>query len=385
VEGNKRRNIGQQVMRIGIEAQRIFRSKPHGMDVFAINLINNLLDDSRISSVVVFVNSEEYKEDVLRIHKKLEVVCFKASYGLWEQWLLPRRLGAYDLDVFHFTSNTRSLWFPLPAITTLHDTIFLEKHPLFAKGFSSYQRFGNMYRRIIVRRMFKKNFPLVTVSESEVIRIKSDYKVNHVAMVYNGVASFFKPESQASIDSFLRDNDIHRPYVLFLGNTDPKKNTTRIFKAFARIAKEQPHLQFVVLDLPLDKIPSLSQKEKEVLSPQLKALGYIPQRSLPLLYGGAEAFVYCSLRESFGIPLIEAMKCKVPVLSSTIPALEEVSSGAALLVDPNSVTKIKEGLSTLLLDANLRKELVEKGELVSSKFSWKESAAKYIEEYQKLC
>jgi glycosyltransferase involved in cell wall biosynthesis len=204
-------------------------------------------------------------------------------------------------------------------------------------------------------------------------------------MVYNGVASFFKPESQASIDSFLRDNDIHRPYVLFLGNTDPKKNTTRIFKAFARIAKEQPHLQFVVLDLPLDKIPSLSQKEKEVLSPQLKALGYIPQRSLPLLYGGAEAFVYCSLRESFGIPLIEAMKCKVPVLSSTIPALEEVSSGAALLVDPNSVTKIKEGLSTLLLDANLRKELVEKGELVSSKFSWKESAAKYIEEYQKLC
>lgn len=370
-------------MKIGIEAQRIFRDNPHGMDVFAINLINHLVLLEEVVQLTVFVNATHVKKGILRTHSKLKVVCFAANYIRWEQVLLAKRAEIEELDVFHFTSNTAALEFPIPWLATLHDTIFLESHPLFAKGFSAYQRFGNWYRRWVVRKMFQKSIPLVTVSKSEANRIQSDYGIHEVGMVYNGLSPLFEKRPQEAVDAFLEEYRIKHPYILFLGNTDPKKNTPRIFKMFAKMAAERPHLKFVVLDLDLNKMPNLSREEREVLMPKMFALGYVPQSKMPLLYSGAEAFVYCSNRESFGIPMIESMKCEVPVLASTIPALTEVSRGAALLVDQTSVDAMTAGLKELLDNQNLRSALIAKGLKVAQKYNWHESAVAYLSHYKK--
>lgn len=369
-------------MKIGIEAQRIFRDKPHGMDVFAINLINHLVDLPEVDELVVFVNAPEVKPGVLVEHRKLKVVTFEAQYMVWEQIELAKRIKPYALDVFHFTSNTAALKFPIPVVTTLHDTIFLENNPLFVKGYSPYQRFGNTYRRSVVRRMFKTDMKLVTVSESEANEMMSRYGLKDIGFVHNGVAPFFKREPEEAVKAFLDKHKVHAPYVLFLGNRDPKKNTPNVLKLFAEVAREVADLHFVLLDLAQEELPTLSAEDRAVLEPRLCPLGYINQREIPKVYSGASAFVYCSKRESFGIPVIEAFKCEVPVLASAIPAIEEVSAGGALLVDPLDVASMKDGLLRILKDENLRATLVGKGREVATRYNWSESAKAYIEHYK---
>ena len=372
-------------MKIGIEAQRIFRNNPHGMDIFAIELINRLVHLDTIEQIVVFVNSEVIKEGVLVRHPKISVVVESSHYAMWEQLLLPKMIRRFDLDLIHFTSNTRSLKIDIPTVTTLHDIIFLDQYPLFRKGYSLYQRFGNLYRRFIVKRMLSTNGAIVTVSNSEAERIKKRSNRAEVPFVYNGIASCFKIASQREVNTFLEQWRIEEPYVLFLGNTDPKKNTRRILKAFETVAESLPDVQFVIADYKEeDFVKTLGPNANKLIS-RVKFLGYVDQKDLVYLYNGASAFVYCSLAESFGIPVAEAFTCNTPVLASTIPAIIEISAEGAHLVDPNDKEKIVEGLVRILSDTEYREHLQRKGAEVAQRYNWQNTAKEYVKIYESVC
>src|SRR5690606_6093841 len=156
-------------MRIGIEAQRIFRKEKHGMDMMAVELIKNLQKLDLINEYFIFVNPDE-DNATIRPSANFTIVPLKKSlYPIWEQHFLAKAVKEYKLDILHCTSNTAPLNLDIPLILTLHDIIYLEKMDW--KSGSWYQRLGNLYRRWNVPLIVKKATKILTVSKFEEKRI----------------------------------------------------------------------------------------------------------------------------------------------------------------------------------------------------------------------
>lgn len=371
------------MMRIGIEAQRIFRENPHGMDVFAINLINELAVLEGVSKIFVFINADEVKPGIIHAHDRVELVLFSGQYAYWEQVLLPKKVKEYRLDCMHFTSNTRSVRMSVPVITTLHDVFFLDSHPLLSSGFTAYQGFGNLYRRWLVNFLGKRN-KYVTVSNSEAERIKSKHGFKSVEVVYNGCADRFAPVEGEELQSVLEQFKIDSPYIFFFGNTDPKKNTKRTFRACVEVLKSHPNQKLVIADYYDYRSLLLEEVDDEDVIARIQFLGYIPQENMPAVYSGASVFVYASLFESFGLPQIEAMRCGVPVVAGNCGAMLEVTEQKAVHVDPTDVKALTEAIDKILNEPVYASNLVKAAYSVAAKYSWTNTAKSYLTLYKQL-
>lgn len=371
------------MMKIGIEAQRIFRENPHGMDVFAINLINELAILDEVEKVCVFINADEIKPGIVHNHDKVELILFSGQYAYWEQVLLPRKIKEFDLDCMHFTSNTRSVRMSVPVITTLHDVFFLDSHPLLNSGFTAYQGFGNLYRRWLVNFIGKRN-KYVTVSQSEAERIKSNHGFKSVEVVYNGCADRFVPVEGVQLKSVLEEFGIDSPYIFFFGNTDPKKNTKRMFKSCLEVLKSHKSQKLVIADYYDYRSLLLEQVEDEEVVSRIKFLGYIPQEKMPAVYSGASVFVYASLFESFGLPQIEAMRCGVPVVAGNCDAMLEVTEGKAVHLDPTDTKALVSAINNVIDDTVYASNLVKEAYQVAAKYSWTNTAKSYLTLYKQL-
>ena len=370
-------------MRIGIEAQRIFRQKKHGMDFVALELIRNLPTDQG-HEYIVFVNAAD--EDIqAELFPHVTIVNHKTAYPLWEQFWLPKAAAKQKVDVLHCTANTFPVRSSVPVVLTLHDVIFLESNPLFKGGYTWYQRLGNSYRRLLVKNFIQSVKNLVTVSHFEQRNITEHVKAKtNAEVVYNGVGEHFA--NGFNDDDFLKSKfNLPDEYFLFLGNTDPKKNTPNTLKAFAQLAAAYPQLYLVIGDLEQVYINQcLPGKQYEYARKRIVPLGYINNQELPGLMRMARAFLYPSLRESFGIPLLEGMASGVPVISSNTSSLPEIAGGAALLVDPTNADELTDAMKQLLENETLRKNLIASGKFRSKAFSWQKMATEYVELYKKV-
>ena len=181
-------------MKIGIEAQRIFRKNKHGMDYVVLQEIKELQQMQTDDEYFVFVKPGEDRcvQDSANVHV-IELHC--PSYPLWEQWALPRAAKKYGVELLHCTSNTAPIWCDIPLVLTLHDIIFLE--PRDKNNKSLYQNLGWFYRRLVVPRILPKCRRIITVSNFEkdnIIR-KLGIAEERMAMIYNGYNDWFQPLS----------------------------------------------------------------------------------------------------------------------------------------------------------------------------------------------
>ena len=373
-------------MRIGIEAQRIFREKKHGMDFVALELIKNLPANS-VHEFFVFVNAAD-GEISPEEYPGVTIINHKTAYPIWEQVWLPKMAEKMQLDVLHCTANTFPISCKVPTVLTLHDIIFLEKHPLFEKDFTLYQRFGNLYRRFLVKNFIQRIEALATVSafeEQNIAKALPDTK--SLDVVYNGVGTHFNDSQLLEEEKVLLRTKYALPenYLLFLGNTDPKKNTRNTLKAFASFLENHPDAYLVVGDLKADYINDcLTGKDFEKARSRVVPVGYIANTDLPGLLKMSRAFVYTSLRESFGIPLLEGMACGVPVLTSNTSSMPEIAARAALLVDPTNLNELAKGMQTLWNQGAEANEFAVLGKERSAAFSWSKMASEYVQLYQKV-
>jgi glycosyltransferase involved in cell wall biosynthesis len=190
----------------------------------------------------------------------------------------------------------------------------------------------------------------------------------------------FRPASEREVESVRRRFGIAGPYLLSLGGIEPRKNLHGLIAAYAALPAEVRPLLVIagagvawnpeggrLLDAALAELPA------EVRG-GISLVGYVSGTDKAALIGGAEALVYPSLYEGFGLPVLEAMACGTPVLTSDVSALPEVAGGAAVLVEPRSVDSIREGMERLLTDERLRARLVEAGMARAATFSWTETA-----------
>jgi len=372
-------------MRIGIEAQRIFRKKKHGMDMVALELIKQLQIIDTVNEYFIFVNNVE-DIDVLPKTNNFTVVQVKAaSYPVWEQYYLPKAVKEYQIDVLHCTSNTAPINLNVPLILTLHDIIYLEKWN-FTQG-TSYQIVGNLYRRWNVPIVVKKAKHILTVSNFERDRITSYFKFNQsqVSTAYNGVGKHFVPIiDKDELQRIKKLYNLPDSYIFFLGNTDPKKNVIGVLKALS-ILKQNGQLKskLLMLDINRDYLLNLmKQINDESLMDDIVFSGYVPNKDLPAIYSQASLFLYPSLRESFGIPLLEAMACGAPLITSNTSSMPEIATNAALFVNPFNANEIADAIVKLQNDVNLQNQLVENGFNRVKYFTWENNAKQTIELYQ---
>ncbi len=368
-------------MKIGIEAQRIFREKIHGMEVVIIEVIKELQKLDTINEYVVYVRDNT----VQRVFptSNFEVKVIKASsFAIWEQWLLPKQANIDGVDLLHCTSNTAPIFYKGKRILTLHDIIYLEK---LIMGGTYYQKFGNLYRRFIVPNVVKPIDLILTVSEYEKSRITKKFGLTQekVKVVYNGLNERFRQQN-SEIKANHNTDDLPKKFILHLGNTAEKKNTKRVVKAYYDYCKcvSEP-MPLVVTDIQEKVIDVwVNKRVRNKMKGQIIVLPYILYEDMPDLYGKATIFLYPSLRESFGMPILEAMSCGTPVITSNTSSMPEIAGGASLLVNPLSQQEIKNSLVKLTRNESLSDELRVRGREHSLKFSWRITAKKYLESYQ---
>ena len=368
-------------MRIGIEAQRVFRKNKHGMDYVVLEEIKELQKMDTKNDYFVFVAPGEDRclTDTRNVHI-MEIG--NGFYPMWEQIALPRAIKELKLDILHCTSNTAPLRCKVPLILTLHDIIFLEARD--KTNHSFYQNLGWFYRRLVVPRILKKCKRIITVSEFELNNIVSKLSIPHerMAMIYNGFNEWFKPTAE---EDFTYQKYINQSgYFFFLGNTDPKKNTERTLIAYSKyLEKSDVKRQLLMADL--DKFflnDILSRNGIEHIRKMIVMPGYIVNSDLPNIYNNAFAFLYTSLRESFGIPLLEAMACGTPVITSNTSSMPEIGGPHAILVNPEYPDEIAKMMLKLEKDDDFYRQQEKIGIERAKLFSWKQTAERLLELYR---
>ncbi|WP_396590768.1 glycosyltransferase family 4 protein [Allomuricauda sp. R78024] len=376
-------------MKIGIEGQRLFRKKKHGMDMVALELIKSLQKIDHKNEYVVFVKPD-FDDTCIPNAPNFKIVQLESKWGYpgWEQIALPKAAYKEGCDVLHCTSNTGPLFSKVPLITTLHDIIYLESISIFKKEGTWYQKLGNMYRRYFVPPVIKKSKKVITVSNYEKERINNHFgfKDNRLTAIYNGVGSHFKKlTDQNSLRTIKDAYALPDNFFFFLGNTDPKKNTKGVLKAFSDFNKEYPNrYKLVMLDYDERELQKLlASIDSEEIRPLIHLTGYVPNTDLPAIINQCTIFLYPSLRESFGIPILEGMACGVPVITSTTSSMPEVAGeDTALMVDPFNTLEITTAMKTLVEDKILAQVLAEKGIKRAKHFSWETMARNVLELYE---
>lgn len=379
-------------MKIGIEGQRLFRKKKHGMDMVALELVRNLQQLDTENEYVLFVKPD-VDDRILSETSNFKIVRLEGGfYPLWEQFALPRAARKAGCDLLHCTSNTAPIWTKLPLVVTLHDIIYMEKSILgiLTGNGSLYQKFGNVYRRLFIPFVVRKSRKIITVSNFEKNRIAEFFGLKadeRLTAVYNGVSQHFQPVTDSETRQRVKEK-YHLPdrFFFFLGNTDPKKNTKGTLKAFSNYRKQTgDNVPLVMLDYDLTELDRLLAEIGEpTLREHIFLTGYVVNTDLPALYSMCELFLYTSLRESFGIPMLEAMACGAPVITSNTSSMPEVAGEAALLVDPFKPDEITSAMVRLTSDSTLRQTLIREGFLQAAKFSWKAMAEDVLRIYQKI-
>lgn len=375
-------------MKIGIEGQRLFRRKKHGMDMVALELIKNLQQIDTENEYVIFVKPDEDNKCIPEAKNFKIVELSGGFYPIWEQFLLPKAAEAAGCDILHCTSNTAPIRCKVPVITIIHDIIYLERLNLLKKGATLYQKFGNLYRRLIVPTVARTSKAVVTVSNYEKERIKNFLGLtNELYAIYNGVGEHFKviEDKDVLLAARIKYNLPER-FLFFLGNTDPKKNTPNVLRAFAEInRKSDIAYKLVMLDfdenalLAILKNIGCTEIRKDIVM-----TGYVPNAELPAIINQCKVFLYPSLRESFGIPILEGMACGVPVITSNTSSMPEVAGNAAAIVDPAKPKEIANAIEKILSDEEYRLALCEKGVERAKMFSWRNMASAYLDLYKHI-
>ena len=274
------------------------------------------------------------------------------------------------------------LWLGIPYVATIHDIIYA-LHP---DWFSFRDR---MILKTGISRSMKAAAAIITLSESSKRDILKHFPV-HESLIHSiHLASdemFFKSPASGAVEGFLKKADIKRPYILAVSSLHPRKNIRRLIEAFGMAIKHRGLSHHLVV------AGKAHWKESEItaavrqfgLASRITFAGYVSDSDLPLLYRGADAFVYPSLYEGFGIPVLEAMACGVPVICSNTSSLPEAAGKAAAMFDPEDTHSLSKALIDVLGNQAEASRLRALGIQHARSFSWSKTAAETLSVYRKV-
>ena len=372
-------------MKIGIEAQRIFRKNKHGMDYVVLQEIKELQQMDLTNEYYVFVKPGE--DHCVESSKNVHIIALNCpTYPLWEQWALPRAVKKYGIEILHCTSNTAPIWCDIPLVLTLHDIIFLEPRDRQQQKMSRYQDMGRTYRRFIVPRIIMNCKRIITVSNFEKHNIIDHFHLDskRITMLYNSYDEAFciQKNWERDITRYIDTPD----YFFILGNTDYRKNTANMIIAYANYLKlSKIKRKLLITSLTKDYINQiLSDNGINNIREQIVLTDYLPFSDLPSIYHHAFCFLFASLREGFGIPILESMACGTPVITSNTSSMPEVAGQDAILVNPEKSDEITEMMLRLETDKDFYERQRAVGFERAKLFSWRKTAENLLKLYHEV-
>jgi glycosyltransferase involved in cell wall biosynthesis len=293
---------------------------------------------------------------------------------LWKFWYdvkVPLALKKIKADVFVSSDGYCSLTTKVPQCLVIHDLGFLH-HP------EAYKKTHVSYLKRNTPKFLKKASSIVTVSQFSKEDIVKQYRTDasRIDVVYNGVKEIFRPLSFDEKTAVKEKYTEGKEFFIYTGAIQPRKNLINLLKAFSIFKKRlQSNMKLVITgrlawknEEFLKLIDTYKYKSDVVLT------GYLPEEELALVMASAYALVYPSLFEGFGVPVAEAMKCKVPVLTSEKTSMEEIAGDAALYFNPLDHADIADKMMLIYKDETLRNRLIENGKATAEKYSWENSA-----------
>lgn len=300
---------------------------------------------------------------------------------LWEQTGLPAMATWRGVDLLHGTVNVVPLAFPGPTVVTVHDLSFLR----FPEQFPAMKA---RYLRSAVALAVRKATHIVAVSEhtrrdlAELLHVP----FARISVVYHGIAEIFRPLPAEERNAFLQTQLGGRPMVLHVGTLQPRKNIDVLIRAFAEVRRrlDLPHVLALVGAKGWMYEDLFALVRREGLTDHVHFAGYVPAVGLPLWYNSADLFAYPSAYEGFGLPVLEAMACGVPVVTSASSALGELAGDAAITVPPGSQEALQVALTRVLEDGPTRSDLRLKGLARAAGFSWKATALGTVAVYERV-
>ena len=367
-------------MRIGIDASCLEGNKT-GVGRYLYNLLVNLSKLDKENEYLLFFKSAAYPPE-LNTYKNLRCVVVKPVLNsglLWRQFYLGRAAKKEKAEIFHFPFYMMPYGFKLPSVVTIHDVSFE-----FNKGwFTFWARLAFSYFSRLAARLAKK---IITDSEFSKAELIKYYGVSaeKIKVIPLAVDPLFK---EAEADESIKEKyKIDADYILYTGSVTKRRNIERLIAAFSKLVKERSRKEKLVLAGALVK-PSWNIEElviKYGVAGRVIHTGYIPDADLAKLYKSAICFVYPSLYEGFGLPVLEAFAAGCPVISSNTSALSEVAGEAALLIDPEKEEELTAALLKLLTDKELCIDLAGKGLQRLRQYSWEETAYETLAIYREV-
>jgi glycosyltransferase involved in cell wall biosynthesis len=302
------------------------------------------------------------------------------GYSLAEMTGFAWRLFRDRLDLFHATHYVLPPLLQSRAVVTIHDIIHL-LYPQFLPS-----RAAHVYARFMIHRALTRADRIITVSYNSKRDLIDYFGIpgGRTEVIYNGVSSRFRADLPVAERNRVREKlGLTGPYMLFLGGEKPHKNVQNVVRAFAEARRRTslPHSLVLAGPMPKNEGRLWNLISALDLGPSIVKTGIVAEEDLPPLYAGAQAFLYPTLYEGFGLPVIEAMACGTPVLTSSTSALQEIAGGYAYLVDPMDVDAIAAGIVVLATDEKVRNDFCELGKKRALDFSWSKAAEKTLAVY----
>jgi len=369
-------------MRIGIDAHCIGQRKT-GNETYTYNLVKHLalLEPDGIDYIVYLTSAAERNGGVFDGPRSRTKLIRPETPYLRIPIAFALDSRAEKLDLFHAQ-------YLLPhhlrcrTVLTVHDVLY-ERYPQFFTKMDLYRN------KIGIPWSCRRAYHIITVSESSKRDLIEIYGLdpNRITVTYHGPDESYRPLDQAEAKEYLRRKyGLQGDFILYVGAIQPRKNVPRLLSAFAELKRKHRIAQKLVIVGPKAWLATESFRaiENHSAKDDVVVAGYVPREDLPYFYNAATAFIYVPVCEGFGLPVLEAIACGTPTITSLGSSLEEVTGGAAVLVDPLDVSAIASAMENVLSNSDLRARLRMLGLARSRKFNCHEMAERTQAVYRQV-
>lgn len=365
---------GKEKIKIGIDGRDLFREEITGIGRFVLNFLNGIKVEGKDHEYILFLNERNYFDIEAPTIKK--VVIKENSTLAWDQILLPYALKKEKIDLLFSPYFKAPLFAHCKVITSILDII-----PFVIEPYKS--SIKTRLNRIAIKMFSHKAKKIITISHYSKGEITKYFNIPHekIEVIYLCPGKHFTAVHDFErISQVKNKHGISGEYILYVGNLKPHKNLIRLLHAYSLLPEHiQKDFQLVIGGKKDENYKLLFKRiiERDIAG-KVVFTDFIPDNELPSLYSGATLFVFPSLCEGFGLPILEAMACGVPVITSNSTSIPEITGDAAILVDPEDIEGIAKNISRIIEDKDLQKGIALKGLERVRLFSIEDNAKRMI-------
>lgn len=369
-------------MRIGINLLYLIPSIVGGTETYASGLLHGLVETDSVEQIIVFVNQEAANWPLPSAPNLSRVVCMLSAKNrmqryFFEQSIFPPLLRQHRIDLVHSLGYVGPILTPCPAVITIPDPNYVD----LAHTIPTHQRLALRFFSTQAARMARQ---IITISEFSKMRLCQALKlpaekitVTHLAQRIETITPTMENWSDLA-----KQYSIQGPYIAAFGGKALHKNIETLIRAFSMVSDQLPHSLVLIGSVPANvDIATISQKSG--LQGRIITTGYVPGSHIAPLLSNAELYVLPSLYEGFGLPVLEAQQAGVAVVCSTAGSLPEVAGLGAAFFDPGSADELAQIIHMVLMNNEIRQDLIGRGKENLKRFSWEKTAQETLSVYRR--